>query len=171
MKITSWKPYPKNPAYLVSKTGQVVHILPSGERRDVLPRSDNKGYLRINVLSGERRSKEGSTYRRPFLHHVVLETWVGARPLGTECRHLDGNGENDALSNLAWGTPQENSQDRIRHGTQYRGERHHFSKLTAENVREIRSRTKTKLKFLAEEFGVSISTISVVLLNEVWKDA
>lgn len=33
-----------------------------------------------------------------------------------ETRHLDGDPGNNALSNLCWGTRQENAQDKVRHG-------------------------------------------------------
>lgn len=50
-------------------------------------------------------------------HVLVMEAFVGPRPDGMQVRHLDGNPANNALSNLAYGTPAENMQDKRRHGT------------------------------------------------------
>jgi hypothetical protein len=52
-----------------------------------------------------------------YIHRLVLEAFVGPCPDGMQCRHLDGDRANNCLSNLAWGTPEENQRDRIRHGT------------------------------------------------------
>lgn len=48
---------------------------------------------------------------------MVCEAFHGLRPEGMEVRHLDGNSQNDAASNLAWGTRSENIRDAVRHGT------------------------------------------------------
>jgi hypothetical protein len=72
------------------------------------------------------------------VHRLVLEAFVGPRPDGLVCRHLDGNCENNRLDNLEWGTQAENARDRIRHGTQCRGLTNGRSKLTEEQVMAIR---------------------------------
>ena len=51
------------------------------------------------------------------VHRLVLEAFVGPRPAGMECRHLDGDPANNHLENLAWGTSKENGEDMTRHGT------------------------------------------------------
>lgn len=52
-----------------------------------------------------------------YIHRLVLEAFVGPAPTGMECRHLDGNPENNSVENLKWGTRYENIHDQIRHGT------------------------------------------------------
>jgi hypothetical protein len=48
---------------------------------------------------------------------MVLEAFTGPRPEPAyHARHLDGNPQNNALANLAWGTRQENWEDRRSHG-------------------------------------------------------
>lgn len=51
------------------------------------------------------------------VHTLVLTAFDGPRPDGLECRHLDGNPDNNWLSNLRWGTPSQNTHDAVRHGT------------------------------------------------------
>jgi hypothetical protein len=60
-----------------------------------------------------------------YVHRLVLEAFVGPCPDGCECRHLDGNSRNNALSNLAWGTSGENKLDEVRHGTHPEASRAH----------------------------------------------
>lgn len=55
--------------------------------------------------------------KRFMVHRLVLLTFVGSCPKGMETRHLDGNSSNNNLSNLCWGTHQENMQDSVKHGT------------------------------------------------------
>lgn len=71
---------------------------------------NHKGYLKVTL------TKDGSLRTRT-VHTLVLEAFVGARPAGQECRHLNGNPADPRLENLTWGTPRENAADRIGHGT------------------------------------------------------
>lgn len=62
-------------------------------------------------------SREGrSTFR--FIHALVLEAFVEPRPTGFLGCHNDGNPSNNRLANLRWDTPQNNSLDAVKHGTQ-----------------------------------------------------
>jgi hypothetical protein len=75
-------------------------------RRLVASPGHKKGYLTVKLCGLTRK-----------VHEVILTTFVGPCPDGMECRHLDGNPANSALSNLAWGTHLENEADKLRHGT------------------------------------------------------
>jgi hypothetical protein len=55
--------------------------------------------------------------RTRLVHQMVLAAHAGPRPDGQEVRHLDGDPLNNWLANLAYGTPSENSADKVRHGT------------------------------------------------------
>lgn len=58
------------------------------------------------------------------IHTLVALAFFGPRPEGMEVRHLDGDPENNAVSNLAYGTSTENKLDCVRHGT------HHWANKT-----------------------------------------
>jgi hypothetical protein len=73
------------------------------------PATDSDGYQVVTLyLNGTRPSRK--------VHTLVLEAFVGPRPDGMVTRHLDGDPSNNRLSNIAYGTPRENSLDRVRHG-------------------------------------------------------
>lgn len=75
--------------------------------------------------------------KRVFVHHLVLEAFVGPRPAGLECCHLDDDGENNLLSNLRWDTKSANIRDQVRNGRHYEAQKTHCSnqhEFTPENT-------------------------------------
>lgn len=83
------------------------------------------------------------SFGRRYVHQLVLEAFAGPCPRGLECRHLDGDAANNALSNLQWGTASENQRDRIAHGTHHWARRTHCEhghEFTPENT-YVRVRT------------------------------
>ena len=103
------------------------------------------------------------------VHAIVLAAFDRLPEIGEETRHLDGDRSNNRPWNLKWGTAAENMDDRIRHGTLLRGERHARSKLKEVDIPKIRAmRDSHTLKEIALAFGVSKPTISHVLAGRVW---
>ncbi len=49
------------------------------------------------------------------VHRLVLVTFAGPPPAGTQCLHGDGNPHNNSIENLRWGTAKENASDREKH--------------------------------------------------------
>lgn len=98
---------------------------------------------------------------RHDVHKLVLTAFRGPRLTGQECRHLDGDRENNHLSNLIWGTWQENREDFFKHGK--------WAKLTPDLVRYIRQSPKT-VRALAVELGCGKSTINYARNGRHWAD-
>jgi hypothetical protein len=65
------------------------------------------------------------------------------------------------------GTRSDNQMDRVKDGTSNRGERHGNSKLTEEQVREIRAYPKGYI-LTARKFGVSPQLIGRIRKRELW---
>ena len=107
--------------YQVSDLGRVRSldrriITKGGERLckgRVLKQTCADGYFSVSL------SKENCVTRRR-VHILVLETFTVPRQFGYETRHLNGNGLDNKLSNLCWGTSLENSKDSHRHYTSVR---------------------------------------------------
>ena len=71
---------------------------------------------------------------------------------------------------LETGTHAENNGiDRVRDGTDNRGEKSRNAKLTEEQVLEIRKRATETHQRLAEEYGVARTTISYIITRRRWK--
>lgn len=96
------------------------------------------------------------------VHQLVLLAFGKERPQGAQVRHLIGNRQDNRLSNLAWGTSEENAKDKRRHGTIPYGEKAAAAKLSDETVNEIvkRSLAGESMYALAREYGTSAASIS-----------
>lgn len=116
MSAAILKPHPRHAGYLVSSAGSVKSLytragtIDPARAHDLAPERDRRGYKRVRIRVARGR------YEHLFVHVLVLETFVGGRLPGMVARHLDGNNQNNAVENLAWGTPAENVDDRHRHG-------------------------------------------------------
>lgn len=106
--------------YEVSNLGQVRGVPRQGSNGAVLRgrRIRPWGYLVVN-LSRECRPKASR------VHRLVLEAFDRPAREGEVARHLNGDGSNNRLENLAWGSVSDNVQDMIRHGRHRNRERTH----------------------------------------------
>jgi hypothetical protein len=98
--------------YKVSDDGQVKSLVGvHGIRREKLRAltTDKGGYKRVTL-------KKDGVRRNHLVHHLVLIAFVGPKPEGRECRHLNGDPGDNRLMNLVWGTSSENTDDTVRHG-------------------------------------------------------
>ncbi len=99
------------------------------------------------------------------VHRLVLECFVGVRPHKWEGRHLDGNINNNSLTNVCWGTCEENAADRRRHRTQQ-------SKITADQAREVlklANEAKLSQPQIAAMFGITQTAVSLIKRRKNWK--
>lgn len=71
-------------------------------------------------------------------------------------------------NHLESGTKSQNQNDRIRDGTDNRGIKNHAAKLTEEQIKEIRLRHTETQRILAEDFGVSQASISLIINGKTW---
>jgi hypothetical protein len=159
-----------NGRYEVSSLGRVCSLLPKTRTR--CPSGEAGNYLSVTLINGYpqvRLTKPGHN-RGHYVHRLVLEAFVGTCPIGSECRHLDGNRKNSILANLQWGTVKENRADAIRHGTQVRGERCGTSKLKTAQVRRIKQAIANGLSCerIAKEYGVVEGTIRWIARGLTW---
>ncbi len=112
----------------------------------------------------------GNPVRR-HVHSLVLGAFAGPCPPGQEALHGPAGPPVAALSNLRWGTREQNMMDKVRDGTDNRGERQGRHKLTWAAVAEIRRRAVAgELHVhLAAEFGVNRRTIGNVVAGDTWR--
>lgn len=127
----------------------------------------SQGYPAVSL------SRRGAPYaRRMMIHRLVASAFLGPVPKGMEVCHNDGNRRNCAVSNLRYDTRSNNAKDRVRHGTipDYRGERSPSSKLTADEVKAIRSMRAAgeSGKELARLFGVSQQNVCDIVKRRTW---
>lgn len=138
---------------------------PGSQWRQMVPVIRSDGYVGYTLSLGgcQRRQSHG--------HRLIAETFLGPPARGQEVRHLDGVRHHNYLSNLVWGTKQENMADKILHGTDARGEKGPAAKLTTPQVLEIRRSAVAGERGcdIAGRLGVSLDSVYSVIHGKTWK--
>lgn len=156
------------PGYRVGSDGSVWSCRPRNGKGPLLLKW--RPMKAIKHLDGYLFVMLGKKTVPKTIHSLVLEAFIGIRPTGKVCRHLDGNRSNNRLKNLCWGTNSENAQDQIRHGTMARGERSGVARLKDVDIPIIRQLSSSGISQdkIAKMFGVSQPTIGRILRGECW---
>lgn len=164
-----WKMVPGFEPYEASSLGRVRRMRRRGERI-LAGRLDEDGYRRMKISIDGVPSDQ-------FCHKLICLAFHGPKPSERHSvAHWDQDIANNKEENLRWATPEDQWEDRQRHGTHNRGAQHFAAKLTWEAVREIRAtHVAGSLKFgqkaLARKFGVSDFCISRVVKGKGWVEA
>lgn len=161
MSEVEWRPLPWDSRYLVSNKGEVI-----GARGRLLTQTDKNGYKLVGVPSppGSGRSR--------LAHRVVLETFVGPCPPGMEASHKNHIRSDNRVENLEWISKSENCLMRSERRAYAKGENIGWSKLTDDQVREIKTWPKwergDQIAF-ARKFAVHHTTIRDIRQRKVWR--
>lgn len=92
-----WENHPYETDIEVSTNGRVLSYK-SGKRHELKPSDNGRGYLTVSV--GARNPR--------YIHDLVAETYI-PNPNGySEVNHIDGNKQNNCVSNLEWCTRSDN---------------------------------------------------------------
>lgn len=78
----------------------------------------NSGHHCVSLYADNKRTKF-------LVHRLVLTTFVGEPPEGTEGCHNNGNPADNRLENLRWDTKKANAQDSLKHGTHFYANKTH----------------------------------------------
>jgi len=153
--------------YQVSNLGNVKSLRYKrleGNEHNLKPVIVNKNYVQVTLYRKGRRL-------RSTVHKLVLEAFDSVRKTGMECRHLNGNGLDNRLVNLKWGTPKENTADKVKHGVVARGSAFKHTKLKENEVWLIKKLIANNIpvKDIAKMFKVVSNTIGEIKSNRNWK--
>ena len=144
-----WTPIPGFPGYEAHPSGEIrswVRKGPGGYRRIeplLLKPCIQNGYAGVGMKG-----------RRWKVHRTILLTFVGPSEPGQVGRHLNGNSLDNRLINLAWGSPQENSDDRKAHGRAIAP-----NKLVTPEIKAVILASKDSSRVLGVKLGLHHSTI------------
>ena len=151
--------------YYVTEDGKV--ITKNGLTKK--PTNNGNGYLQIGIyVNGKRQMFK--------LHRLIAECYIPNPDNKPQVNHIDGNKLNNCISNLEWVTCKENIRHAHDNGLSkgMKGETNHQSKLTKEDVINIRKiYIPRHLEFgqiaLAKKYNVSKSLIGQIIKGQWWK--
>jgi len=110
-----------------------------------------------------------------FVHRLMLFTFKPDGYFeGAITRHLNGNGCDNRLENIVWGTDAENGRDQVRLGESHFGEKNSKAILCEGEVLLIAKLVRRHpgqsgiTNFLKDWFGVSQGTISHISTGRTW---
>ena len=155
--------------YQVSNMGRVKSLHPGKRRygRVLKPVQLVGGYLEVGLW-------RGGTGKHMLVHRLVLEAHVGPAPsLKHEGNHCNGVKDDNRVENLEWTTRLQNEKHASEHGLKACGEDNGRSKLTQDDVIEIRKLWVTgnySQRELGRMFGVSQPTIGDIVSRKSWQD-
>jgi len=105
-----WVTLKRNPMYAVNKEGQVYSL----RRGHVLsPKRNHDGYLRIQLYS-----VNGCEF--VSIHRLIAETFIPNPENKPFVNHIDGDKQNNRVSNLEWCTQKENIAHAWENGLSHR---------------------------------------------------
>lgn len=141
--------------YLVSSDGKIKRITKNGNVVDKKPTvtKQNNGYVRVTIH-----------YKNEYLHRIIARVFLGEID-GFDVDHIDGNKENNNVTNLEIVTHKENvrRRDKKLGGTLY-------ERAKQTRNKKIKYKWNDELfksqKEIAEYFGKTQSNISYHLRND-----
>lgn len=162
------RPIPSTLGYSASRCGKIIshHRL---EPFELKQSNHRQGYKKVCV-------KTENGIKNRLVHRLILEAWVGPCPEGCVTNHRNGVKSDNCLENLEYCTQSENMVHACGYGLSpkppiTRGSECRLSKLNEKKVLAIRSSTDRKpgyVRRLADEYGITPSTVSKILLRHTW---
>lgn len=133
--------------------------------------NSGNGYFKVGLC------RSGQVHRH-WVHRLVAMVFVPNPHNLNVVDHLDGNKQNNRADNLEWVTSKENSVRAYLSGLipelpTFYGEKHPNHVLTESQVFDIRTMYGSgtcSQRFLAKRFGVSQTTIKMIVNNRAWKE-
>lgn len=127
-------------------------------------KKDKDGYLSCTL------SKDGKHHDKR-IHRIVAESFIPNVENKKQVNHIDTNKANNRVDNLEWNTDQENKNHcRKTILKDYKGSKHVLSKITEQDVIEIRmlySMGVPQVK-IAPVYGITQSQVSYIVLRKQW---
>jgi hypothetical protein len=162
--------------YQISNKGRVKRVPHTVMRNDNKPYTFTEMILNPHTARGYKQAiltRDKKKYS-VMVHRMVAQAFIDNPQGKPQVNHIDGNKQNNDVSNLEWVTASEN----VRHAfsTNLRKPIAGNSKLTEDDVRYIknlhsnRAGRKWGRNALAKKLNVSTSTIDFVLQGKTWTD-
>lgn len=151
------------PNYEISNLGNVKSLFfgRTNKPKKLKSLKLKNGYLAVGLINDSGK-------KTTLIHRIVAETFL-ENNLNKRCvNHIDGNKENNIVTNLEWNTHLENNRHAIKIGLiNTKGERCGTSKITEIQAIEIK-KSNLKLKELSLIYGLSQPALSQIRTGQRW---
>lgn len=163
-----WLNHPKYPGYRFSPEGNILSL--KGKPKLLKPRI-KLGYNNFVFYDKKGKSHEVR------LHRAIAEIFIENPKNKSEVNHKNGIKSDNRIENLEWVTKSENQKHAyetgLKNSRHRQGEHSNFSKLTNELVISIKKDLQAGgprgfQQNLAEKYGVSHGTISMIKTGKIW---
>ena len=148
------------PGYWVNRKGEIL----GRKGKKIVLGNTTKGYPQITLKTKQVKK----AFR---IHRLVAEYFIyNDNPkVKNQVNHIDGNKENNNVSNLEWCTNKENHEHKMINNLNValKGSEHHNSILTENDVIDI-FKSKEPYSKLMKKYNVSKSTISSIKCGKNW---
>lgn len=183
-----WRYIKSAPFYMISSEGHVksLHRFVKCENngtfyykeiQEVYPlrEKDVRGYKNVSIISYDQNMKPIRRWTAQ-VHRLVLEAFNPVENMGKlQVNHINFDKSDNSLDNLEWVTPKQNTIHAHLNGHKRNqdGELNSCHKLTNEDVvcimKEFRLKNRRSDQEIADEYGVTIKTISHIRRGFTWK--
>lgn len=163
-KITISK-YPLSVDYYLTESGDVY----SGKyNRKLSTQLDKDGYVKVCLTS------PGKTRHRYSVHRLMMENFYPREDMkDLQVNHIDGNKQNNCISNLEWCTCKENIHHAMKNGLRHnqKGENNNANKYSEEQILQAIDMLKSKKytgKEIDEKLGFCSDYANGIRRREHW---
>jgi len=127
--MIEWRDAPRYEGrYQVSNDGRVRSLIAQRGSGVLKAAPTDAGYRRVNLYY------DVGKYKSRLVHTLVAEAFIGPCPAGMEVCHRDGKKDNNAVTNLYYGTRSQNMLDKVRHGAHHNANKSHCPRGHEYNV-------------------------------------
>lgn len=157
-----WKPILELDTYYISNLGRVKN---NKTGRILKQHPDKDGYYRVVLWNGKKRLNR-------ILHRLLAQHFICNPKNKPQVNHIDGNKQNNNISNLEWATLSENRRHAFKTGLQFgkKGVLNYNAKLTEKDILNILFLLKNGAKNvdLAKKYKVHRNHISRIKRKIRW---
>lgn len=150
--------------YQISDTTLVKRLKSKGclKERIIKPHKKKDGYLYIGLQKNGKRK----TFA---VHKLMLKSFIGPCPNGLESCHNNGNKEDNAINNLRYDTPSNNSKDKIKHGTFVCNLKRKLNKEIVIEIRKLWKEGNLTQRQIAKQFNINRGTVWQIVNYYTWR--
>lgn len=148
--------------YFVNIKGDIFNK----DKVQMRPQKHTGGYLVIRLWNPDTRKHE-----QRYIHRIVAKVFLDNPNKYKYVNHIDGNKKNNCVENLEWCSAKDNTKHAYDNGLAKHGEKSTSSKLTQDQVNEIRSTYKKgKITYveLGKIYGISKQQIERIVNKKRW---